>query len=115
MIHAGDLFFNDRFPFVDLGSGGSVDGYIANMKAILDQTNNDTLIIPGHGDLAKPRDYWDMYQMIVETQGMVRRGIAAGKSLGELQSEGLPEKFKQYDDWITEERWIETLYHDSQR
>ena len=30
VLHMGDVMFNQRFPFIDLTSGGSVDGYIGH-------------------------------------------------------------------------------------
>ena len=35
VIHAGDAMFNGLFPFIDLDSGGTVDGYIAAQERIL--------------------------------------------------------------------------------
>lgn len=49
VLHTGDLFFNERFPFIDLKSGGSVDGYIKSVKALLGKVNAKTIIVPGHG------------------------------------------------------------------
>ncbi len=51
VLHMGDLFFADRFPFIDLRSGGSVAGYISNVKLLLSQIDDKTRLIPGHGDL----------------------------------------------------------------
>lgn len=113
VVHAGDQFFNGRFPYIDLGSGGSVDGYIANIEAILAKTNAETKFIPGHGSLATPADYLALHDMIVDTRSIIEIGIGAGKSLEDLQAAGLPEEYEKYNDWITTERWIETLYNDA--
>ncbi len=113
VVHPGDQFFNGRFPYIDLGSGGSVDGYIANIEAILAKTNADTKFIPGHGALATPGDYQALYDMIVDTQTIVKNAIAVGKTYEEIQADGLPVEYDKYNDWITSERWIETLYNDS--
>ena len=56
VIHTGDAMFNKLFPFIDLDSGGSVDGYIAAQKKILALADEQTKIIPGHGPLASAAD-----------------------------------------------------------
>jgi cyclase len=52
----GDAFFNGMFPFVDLDSGGDVDGYIKNAGEVIANVPADVKIIPGHGPLAAVSD-----------------------------------------------------------
>ena len=52
VIVAGDLHFNYMFPFIDLDSGGTVNGFIAGMERLIKMADEDTVIIPGHGELA---------------------------------------------------------------
>src|SRR4051812_11363117 len=52
VVHMGDDFFNGLFPFVDLGSGGSVEGLMAAVDKVLSQVPADAKIIPGHGPLS---------------------------------------------------------------
>lgn len=114
VIHMGDQFFNGGFPFVDLNSGGRVEGYIKTVAAVLDKIPTDAKIIPGHGKLATVSDLKAFHAMLVETSGLVRRSIAAGKSLEELKSAGLPEKWQSFGTgFINTSRWIETIYKDS--
>ncbi len=49
VIHVGDTFWNGIYPFIDYSTGGSIDGMIAASDANLASTNDDTIIIPGHG------------------------------------------------------------------
>ena len=50
--------------------------------------------------------------MLVETTGLVKKDIAAGKSLADLKAAGLPEKFKDYGNGsMKTDRWIETIYN----
>lgn len=63
VIHMGDVYFNRMYPFIDIGSGGSVDGVIKAVELVLQRANETTRIIPGHGplsDLAELKDYHDM-------------------------------------------------------
>ena len=112
VVHMGDQFFNGGFPFIDLNSGGSVDGYIATVSSVLEKVPADAKIIPGHGKLATVEDLKNFRAMLVETTDAVKKDIAAGKSLADLKAAGLPDKFKDYGNgFIKTDRWIETIYN----
>jgi cyclase len=55
VLHMGDLYMKDRYPFVDVGSGGTQAGFIEALKAALKIAGPATKIIPGHGDLPRAR------------------------------------------------------------
>ncbi len=115
VIHAGDLFFVDRFPFIDLNAGGSVQGYIDNVTAVIAELNEDTQIIPGHGGLSDKEDWQRLISMIVMTREEVRLMHAEGLSADEAVARGLDDKWADWSwSFITEERWIKTLYQDMQ-
>ena len=52
VLHAGDLFFNGMFPFVDVAHGGSALTLARNIRDITGRFPADAKIIPGHGPLA---------------------------------------------------------------
>lgn len=111
VLHPGDLFFNERFPFIDLESGGDVDGYIANVEDLLDRITDDTVIIPGHGPLASKEDYRGFLTMLKETKAEVDTMKQQGMTLDEAKTKGLSEQWKDWSwSFINEERWITTLY-----
>ncbi|WP_100644445.1 MBL fold metallo-hydrolase [Alteromonas facilis] len=111
VMHTGDLFFRDWFPYVDLKAGGSVDGYLASIAHVLDMINDETQVIPGHGALATKADLISFKNMIEETKQYVQKLKADGLSEDQAVEKGLESK---WDEWawqfITEERWIRTLY-----
>ena len=111
VMHTGDLFFKDWFPFIDLNSGGSVAGYIAAVETLLGMIDSDTKVIPGHGALANKADYVRFLDMIKQTYAYVQAKKAAGISEDDLVEAGLEEKWKNWSwNFITEERWIRTIY-----
>jgi len=63
VMHLGDLFFNGKTPVIDLESGGSIEGMIANVERVLQVAPDDARLIPGHGpvgskpDLLRFRDF----------------------------------------------------------
>jgi cyclase len=112
VVHMGDDFFVNRFPFVDLQSGGSVQGLIKNISEIIAKAPADIKIIPGHGNLSTLDDLKAYNQMLVETVDVVRKGMSAGKTLEGLKKAGLPEKYKDWGTgFIKTDAWIETIYN----
>lgn len=84
VFHAGDAFLNGMYPFVDLSSGGDIDGIIAAGERLLALTNAQSRIIPGHGPLARRADLEDWVAMLKAVRGRVADGIAAGSSVEEV-------------------------------
>jgi cyclase len=110
VVHMGDDFFNGTFPFVDLGSGGSVQGLIDNVTKALTMISADTKVIPGHGPLGTRADLERFRDMLVETTNIVRQRLQAGETLEKMQAEGLPEKFKPWGaGFVDAKRWIQVV------
>jgi glyoxylase-like metal-dependent hydrolase (beta-lactamase superfamily II) len=108
IVHAGDLFFNGFFPFIDGANGGSVSGVIAGADAMLALTDADSQIIPGHGPLAKRSDlqaYRDMlataYERLLalKNQGMSVEDAVAEAPLKDLEA-GWGGGIFSADKWI---------------
>jgi len=111
VVHMGDNFFNGMFPFIDLDSGGDVDGYVKTVGDVLAKLPAGAKIIPGHGPLATADDLKRVHRMLTETTGIVRKKVKAGKTLEQIKAEGLPEEWKPWGTgFIKTDRWIETLY-----
>lgn len=112
VAHLGDQFFAGRFPFIDLGSGGDVAGYVANVEKALSILPADTKVIPGHGPLASIDDLKAFRDMLVETTGIVRAAIREGRTLDQVKAAGLPEKWKEWGTgFINTSRWLEISYN----
>lgn len=111
VVHMGDDMFSGRFPFVDLDHGGSVSGLTENIGKVIEQLPPDAKIIPGHGPLSDLNDLKAYHRMLRETTEIVRGRVAEGKTLEQIQKEGLPE---EWDSWgkgfIDTDRWLATLH-----
>ena len=81
VLHMGDIFFNQRYPFIDLSSGGSFEGMIHGAARGLELADEDTRIIPGHGPLASRDDLQFYHDMLVTIRKRVQAMIDDGKSL----------------------------------
>lgn len=112
VVHFGDTFFGARFPFVDLASGGSVQGLINNIGSLIETIPADAKLIPGHGGVSTIEDLKNYHSVMVETSKIVRDSMIAGRSLDEIKKTGLPEKYKEAGSgFINTELWIETVYN----
>jgi cyclase len=111
VVHMGDDFFNGMFPFIDLDSGGDVDGYIKNIGEVIAKVPADVKIIPGHGPLATVNDLKGFHRMLLETTGVVRQKMAAGKTLDQIKAEGLTDEWKSWGNgFIKTDNWIATIH-----
>jgi len=88
VVHTGDLFFNGLYPFIDVSSGGSVDGVIAAVEKILAMTGEGTKLIPGHGPLGTRADLIAYRDMLQSIRASVAALVAAGKNLEEVKAAG---------------------------
>ena len=112
IVHMGDLFFNKvTLPFIDLSSGGSARGMLSATEKVLAMTDANTKIIPGHGPVAARADleaYRDMLQSVI---GSVASGIAAKKTLAEIQAMKPAAKWDANPaGFIKGDGFVETVY-----
>jgi glyoxylase-like metal-dependent hydrolase (beta-lactamase superfamily II) len=111
VVHLGDDFFSGRFPFVDLDSGGSVEGLTKNIGELITKIPAGAKLIPGHGPISTIDDLKAYHEMLLETTSIVRQKIAAKKTLAEIKSEGLPAKWNSWGTgFIKTDAWLELVY-----
>ena len=111
VVHLGDDFFAGRFPFVDLESGGSVEGLTKNIGEIIGKIPAGAKLIPGHGPISTIDDLKTYHSMLLKTTEIVRQKIAAGKTLDQMKSEGLPDEWKSWGTgFIKTDLWLEIVF-----
>lgn len=112
VIHTGDLYFTGRYPFIDLSSGGSVDGMIAASEKILSLCTPETKIIPGHGALSDMKGLKSFHDMLTTVRDRIKKLIEDGKSLDEVKT---AKPTAEYDDtwgtgFLNPETFVEIVY-----
>ena len=114
VLHTGDTYFNGRYPYIDIDSGGSVKGYIEAVKRGLMLINEDTQIIPGHGKLSNQEEYKSFLKMLETLKTNIQKAIDDGKTEDEVKADTSLTKI--YDDlgygtgFINSERIRLTFY-----
>jgi len=81
VLHTGDVYFNGLYPFIDVESGGRVDGVIAAVERAAALADEATRIVPGHGPLSNRAELLRYRDMLVAVRDAVKAGI--GRGLGQ--------------------------------
>ena len=112
VIAMGDLFFNGMYPYIDPGTGGTIDGMIAAAVKILSLADNHTKIVAGHGPLGNKADLTKSRDMLITSRDRVLKLKSEGKSALEAVAE---KPFADLDAaWgqgiVNSDQWIQIVY-----
>lgn len=112
VIHAGDVFFNGFYPFIDVGSRGSLAGMIAASELVLGLADETTRIMPGHGPLATKADLQAYHDMLVQAQQNIGVLVAAGKTEDEVvAAKPTAELDAEWaDGFLSADLWVRIVY-----
>ncbi|HTS36898.1 MAG TPA: MBL fold metallo-hydrolase [Candidatus Solibacter sp.] len=112
VVHMGDDFVTYGFPFIDVASGGSIDGMIDGVEKVIAQVPADVKIIPGHGPISTVDDVRAYVAMLKATREVVAKAMKDGKTLDQMKKEKILEPWKKYaGDFVNADAFIETIYN----
>lgn len=112
VLHLGDDYFKGMYPFVDLTTGGSVLGLAKNIGKIIETMPEDVMIIPGHGALSTLAELKEYHKMLKASIKIVKKAIKDGKSLEQIQQQGLGKALAPFSKgFIPEKDWIGFTYN----
>jgi cyclase len=112
VVHVGDLFFNGIYPFIDAGSGGSLEGVIAGVDDVLGRIDDNTKVIPGHGPLGNKVDLKAYRDMLATVHGRMTELIKEGKNIDEIVA---AKPTADYDakwggGFLKPDKWVKIVY-----
>ncbi len=120
VIAAGDLFNMDSFPIIDVEAGGSINGVLQGLNAILRiaipefRTEGGTMVIPGHGRLGDSADvgyYRDMLTIIRDqVQALIDEGLTLEQVIERKPTFGYDARFGATSGAWTTEMFVEAVY-----
>ena len=93
VIHMGDTYFNAYYPFVDVSSGGHVNGVIDVADRVLALCTPQTIIIPGHGPVSNCTELRAYRNVVATIRDRVRAEMQKGRTLDEVKAAGLTNDF----------------------
>ena len=112
VVHMGDDFVRYGFPFIDVASGGSVQGMIAAMEKAITMLPADVKVIPGHGALSNLDDVRAFVKMLKETSAVVQKAIDRHQSLEQMKQAKILAPWEKFSgSFINTDAFIETLYN----
>jgi cyclase len=97
VIHTGDAFNLSGYPYIDGSSGGTFEGYIATLDKIHALADDQSKIIPGHGNLGTRADVKYVRDMLVDIRDQVAAAMNKGKKVEDIPALNLSAKYD--DNW----------------
>lgn len=111
VMHMGDIFFHKvTLPFIDLDSGGSIDGVIVAVRTALEMIPADGKIIPGHGPVATRAELESYLAMLVEVRGKVAEAMASGQSLETIKLNNPAKPYEVPNAFISADGFVEAVF-----
>lgn len=112
VLHMGDTYFNGRYPYIDLSSGGSVDGLLNAVNTAIMIVDEDTKIIPGHGELSNKKELLKYREVVLTVRDRVKTAIKDGKSLEAIKAAKLNADYdeKWGTGFINGDRIVDIIY-----
>ncbi|HKV03498.1 MAG TPA: MBL fold metallo-hydrolase [Candidatus Acidoferrales bacterium] len=112
VVHMGDDFVRYGFPFIDVASGGSVQGMAAACEKVAAMLPADVKVIPGHGALSNLDDVRAFAKMLRETTAVVEKALKAHKTLDQMKQEKILAPWQKWNgSFVNSDAFIETLYN----
>ena len=108
VVAMGDIFFPDRFPYVDPDAGGRVDALVVAIDGFVRAWPEDMRIIPGHGrSVCTMVDLRKYQTMLHDSLYWIGAGRRAGLSLDRMLVRGAPAAYKGWA-WplVDEKLWV---------
>ena len=113
VVHMGDDFVTYGFPFVDVSSGGSVLGMVANVEKAMATLPADVKIIPGHGAVSAKADVSKFTDMLEDCVSLVDAARKQGKTLAQMKQDNLLVKYDALGQgFIKTPDFIELIYNE---
>jgi len=84
VLQTGDAFLTVGYPIIDYSTGGSVSGLVRAARRLYEIADADTLVVPGHGDVARRHDLQQWHSMIEAVYETIRRQRAKGLTVDDV-------------------------------
>lgn len=93
VFHMGDAFVRYGYPFIDGSSGGSFTGFLSTLDKAMTMMDDNSKVIPGHGELATKADIKILRDKLVDIRDQVAAALKKGKKPEEIPAMGITSKY----------------------
>jgi glyoxylase-like metal-dependent hydrolase (beta-lactamase superfamily II) len=108
VLHLGDVFRTNNFPYMDLSNGGRLAGTLEALGIAIGMAGPNTAIIPGHGGVSRREDVVEFRDMILVVMDRVSSLIDEGRSFAEVIAADTTAEYEA--KWGDPERFLRGLY-----
>jgi cyclase len=120
VLATGDLFTTVMYPFIDVANGGTIDGYINALNAIMDITvasnvnEGGTMVIPGHGRVSDEQDVTEYRNMATIVRDRIKEYVKRGMTLEQVKAKkptlDFDPRYGSDTGFWTTSMFVETIY-----
>ena len=109
VLHMGDVFVRYVFPFIDEPNGGNINGMIKTLDKAAELANNQTQIIPGHGQVSNKKDLLDYRKMLTTIRDRIKIQIEKDKTLKQIIASN-PTQGYEGSDFVAKDDFVKIVY-----
>ena len=110
VLHLGDVFRTNNFPYIDLSSGGTLQGTLDALAMAIGMAGPNTAVIPGHGDVSTREDIVEFRDMILVVIDRVADLVDDGASFADVLAAGTTAEYEA--KWGDPERFLSGVYQE---
>jgi cyclase len=120
VVSTGDLYTTVMYPFIDVANGGTINGYIKALNAIMDITvpsnvnEGGTMVVPGHGRLSDEQDVIEYRDMATIVRDRIREYAKRGMTLEQVKAKkptlDFDPRYGMDTGFWTTSMFVETIY-----
>ncbi len=111
VLALGDLLFAGYFPYIDMGQGGNPYTFIKHLKWVLETYPEDVTLVGGHGPVYTMNQLRSYVNNLELTIVKIAEAKENGLSIEQIKQDRILKDWESYGSFfITEDRWIETIY-----
>lgn len=97
VYHTGDTFTRMGYPFIDVSNAGTINGYISSLDKMLAMMDDNSKVIPGHGEVATKADVKIFRDKVADIRDQVAAAMKKGKKIEDIPAMGITDKYEA--DW----------------
>ena len=116
VIYIEDFYRNFGYPFADQANGGSINGMFEAIDLMGKLSDDNTILIPGHGTMIHKKDLLPYRNMLRDLMAKTKAMIGQGKSLDDILAANITKPYDattQGDDASSIKRFVSELYYEN--
>ena len=116
VIYIEDFYRNFGYPFADQANGGSINGMFEAIDLMGKLSDDNTVLIPGHGTMIHKQDLVPYRNMLRDLMAKTKTMIRQGKSLDDILAANITKPYDattKGDDAGSIKRFVSELYYEN--